>query len=129
MKRRWLIIFTTVLALLGTLPRLHCLCHNDEVLLITASVVDCCHSQCMHAGASVSGSDLSCFRSVDSQAVGGTSLSPNPPAPAIATVCLPFASLPPYADLVGSVSNATRGPPFMAEYSLGLYLLFGVLLI
>jgi hypothetical protein len=130
MKRSWLILFTTVLALLGTLPRLHCLCNSQEVLLVTASVMDCCHARCVHAeaGTSMNGTDLSCFRNADSQALGGLNRLPNPSAPIVAVVAVRLAPAMVLSEFIGSSANATRGPPFLRQYSLGLYLLHGVLL-
>jgi hypothetical protein len=126
MKRRWLILFAVALALLGTLPRLRCLCHNNEVLLITTSVPDCCHSEHAQHCASMKGADFSCFRSSDNQAIGCVSWSSNSFEIIIAVVCLPLAVQLPPTDFMRSIANATRGPPFLPEYLLGLYLLHGV---
>jgi hypothetical protein len=129
MKHRWLILLTVVLALQGTLPRLHCLCHNNEVLLITAAIFNCCHSENAQSSASMNGTDLSCFRTADSHAVSGTSWSQTSPVElAVTVICLPAAMLAPPSDFICSIANATRGPPFLLEYSLGFYLLRGAFL-
>jgi hypothetical protein len=128
MKSRWFLIFATLLVLQGALPRLHCLCHNNEVLLITAAVMDCCHAEHARTGTSMTSTDLSCFRNADSQALGGVNWSPNSPEIIVAVASLPLALLMVTAEFLGSTANATRGPPFLTEHLIGLYLLHGVLL-
>jgi hypothetical protein len=128
MKRRWLVYFTAIIALIGALPRAHCLCHNQEVLLIMASSDNCCHGHCPQAGRSVKGTDLSCFRSANTQALSGATWSTNLSETQIAPAYLPQVLMTLLSQHSDSIANAGRGPPFLRQYSLGLYLLHGVLL-
>lgn len=129
MTQRWLILFTTILALLSTAPRLHCLCNNHDILLVTAAVVECCHSECADTSTSVQGNDQSCFTNVDSQTVTSTCWTPNPVEIARGVSCVQLGLIALRTEISDSIANATRGPPFLPEYSLGLYLLHCVLLI
>jgi len=93
-----------------------------------ASSADCCHGHCAQAGPSVKGTDFSCFRSADTQAVSGVTWSTNLSETQIASASLPQKLITLLGEHSESVANAGRGPPFLRLYTLGLYLLHGVLL-
>jgi len=127
MRRRCLIIFVTLLAVLGTLPRLHCLCHHHEVLLITAATVDCCHMEHGQSTSAFCNGELSCFKTADSEALGGSTWKLPVSFTAHPAGLTAFLSHPQVSHPIILAARHTRAPPFFRQYELGLYLLHGVL--
>ena len=127
-KSRWLILLTIYLALIGTVPRLHCLCHNSEVLLITAPAAECCHEGACHKSASFNSCEASCFRDADSNTLSGSTWSPDTSSVLLPTVAGPSTDCTMVSKPFVVIAGNTRAPPYLREYTLGLYLLHSVLL-
>ncbi|HEY9790226.1 MAG TPA: hypothetical protein V6D22_07500 [Candidatus Obscuribacterales bacterium] len=130
MLARFCLVFISLLLLLSTAPRAHCLCHDNDVFVVSATSLDCCKDDVSYkvtAGMSNINGD-SCFVSTfgSDQAAGVGLTIPGRVVLAIQNVW--SAQQPSFMDDAQSLPACTRAPPSRHPPGIALHLFNCVLL-